>query len=339
MVFNPFNEGWMYRKNITIDHTKVAADLENFPVLIRTIDVDLQAKAQIDGDDILFMDGPGVATRLYHEIEYYDSSTGDIVVWVNASQLSSTMDTIQCMYYGNLLASNQQCEEKVWNHNYQGVWHLSEQTSSSLRYDSTINQYHGIPYNYDGDEGTLYGKIDGADNFDGSNDHIRTSATFDYEYRTISFWVNTERIPSSDRDQILNQASDKLLYGSIGAGIKPAGYLSLNSGGDQNPLIFPINKNTWYFAHMIRNGPTTEYYVDGILEHTSVSTSIGSSYYANEKFVIATDRAMNRRFFDGSIDEIRVTDNVLTEGWIFTEYTNQNNPNTFYTIGLEETGP
>jgi len=67
--FNPFLEGWEYQKMITINHTQVAGNLINFPVSIRTIDPDLRNNAQIDGDDILFMDDKGVANQLYHEIE------------------------------------------------------------------------------------------------------------------------------------------------------------------------------------------------------------------------------------------------------------------------------
>ena len=47
--FNPFENGWQYRKQITIDHTQVTGDLESFPVLRSTYH-DLM-KAQADGDD------------------------------------------------------------------------------------------------------------------------------------------------------------------------------------------------------------------------------------------------------------------------------------------------
>jgi hypothetical protein len=50
-MFNPFDYGWHYRKQITIDHTKVAEDLTNFPVLIYTTDNDLLQKAQHSGED------------------------------------------------------------------------------------------------------------------------------------------------------------------------------------------------------------------------------------------------------------------------------------------------
>jgi len=86
--FDPYQE-WGYRKSITIDYTKVSANLNGFPVLIDITDEDLKAHAQSDGDDILFMDGDGIANRLPHEIESYNSGDGHLVAWVNVSSLSS----------------------------------------------------------------------------------------------------------------------------------------------------------------------------------------------------------------------------------------------------------
>ncbi len=99
--FNPFDEGWQYRKEISLDHTKIAGTLSTFPVFIHTIDVDLHAKAQPDGDDILFMDGPGVAYKLNHEIESYETSNGELLAWVNIINLKADENTILYMYYGN----------------------------------------------------------------------------------------------------------------------------------------------------------------------------------------------------------------------------------------------
>ena len=130
MVFDPFAEGWEYRKMITVNHTMVAGELEYFPVLLDLTDTDLRDKAQDDGDDILFMDGAGVATRLYHEIEEFDSSTGRLIAWVNISSLSPTVDTSFYLYYGNMGSSNQQCPDKTWDSDFMLVQHFNERYRS-----------------------------------------------------------------------------------------------------------------------------------------------------------------------------------------------------------------
>jgi len=43
--------------------------------------------------------------------------------------------------------------------------------------------------------------------------------------------------------------------------------------------------------------------------------------------------------WDGKIDEVRISDIARSAGWIATEFNNQNNPGTFYSIGNEETAP
>ncbi len=161
------NTAWVHRKIITIDHTQVDADLTNFPVLINlTSDSDLAAKAQDNGDDILFTDSDG--TKLNHEIELFDGSNGQLIAWINVPVLSSTTDTILAMYYGNPSATNQENVAGVWDSDYVSVLHLSE--TSGTHYDSTVNGNTGTPQN--GLIQDAIGKIGGADDFGGANEFI-----------------------------------------------------------------------------------------------------------------------------------------------------------------------
>jgi hypothetical protein len=94
-----YDTGWLYRKKVIIDHTRVNASLADFPVLVSCTDGDLASKAQPDGDDILFTDTDSV--KLNHEIEFYNGSDGGLVAWVRVPGLSTTVDTVLYMYYGN----------------------------------------------------------------------------------------------------------------------------------------------------------------------------------------------------------------------------------------------
>jgi len=142
-------QGWRYLKKITINNNKVTGNLTNFPILLNLIsDDDLSAHANPDGDDIVFMDGEGVASKLSHEIEYYNSTNGALVAWVNVTHLSSSEDTKLYMYYGNNDCDNQQDPDGVWDSSFQGVWHLKEDPSGSTpqMYDSTLYDNHGTSY-------------------------------------------------------------------------------------------------------------------------------------------------------------------------------------------------
>ena len=105
-AFDPLDKGFVYWKEITINHNMVDADLYDFPLLIDTVDLDLISHVQDDGDDIIFMDDVGTATKLNHEIELYDNGDGHLVAWIRIPLLSSTADTTVYMCYGNPTINN-----------------------------------------------------------------------------------------------------------------------------------------------------------------------------------------------------------------------------------------
>lgn len=116
---------WGYRKQIVVNHDKVAADLTDFPVLINlSSDADLASHARSDGNDILFTGADGIA-KLSHEIEKFDKATGALLADVKIPHLSATNDTILYMYYGNSKAAANRDKENVWDSNFKMVQHLN----------------------------------------------------------------------------------------------------------------------------------------------------------------------------------------------------------------------
>lgn len=190
---------WNFRKKITIDHTKVDDNLTDFPLLINlSSDSDLASWAQDDGDDIYFTENDGV-TKLDHEIEKFDGSTGELIAWVRIPSLSSTTDTEIYMYYANPGASNQENVTGVWNSNFKMVQHLHETSKTAGTYndhlDSTLNNNDGEAEN--GVTMDATGKINGADDFDGSDDYVEVadSASLDITSEvTVEAWVNDPTI-------------------------------------------------------------------------------------------------------------------------------------------------
>ncbi|MFC1510716.1 DUF2341 domain-containing protein, partial [Candidatus Omnitrophota bacterium] len=105
-----YNASWTNRKLVTIDCAMTPnADQSNIPVLIYTAtETDLAADAQTDFDDVLFTTADGAKTKLDHEIEGYDSGTGELTAWVEIPTLGYSADTNIYMYYNNSAAANQQ---------------------------------------------------------------------------------------------------------------------------------------------------------------------------------------------------------------------------------------
>ena len=130
--------GYSCNMKITIDNTKVAFDSsENFPVLISLTDDSLKTSGcgfvtDPDGDDIIFTNS-NLTLQLYHEIEKYDETTGEIVAWVLVPSLSGTTDTDIYMYFGNSsVTSPTESPTDVWDSDYAGVWHLKEDAATAL---------------------------------------------------------------------------------------------------------------------------------------------------------------------------------------------------------------
>ena len=90
---------WLYRQKITIDHTLVAEDLSDFPVLIThaVVQASLFTHARSDGADIVVPAGDET-TRLKRELVTYDAMAGELELYVKIPSLSSVVDTVVCVY-------------------------------------------------------------------------------------------------------------------------------------------------------------------------------------------------------------------------------------------------
>jgi hypothetical protein len=340
--FDPFTEGWMYRKKITINHTLVTGDLVDFPVLVSAIDSDLHDKAQFDGDDILFMDGPGVANNLYHEIENYDGSSGELVFWVRVLSISGSQDIEFYMYYGNPSCSSQQFPEKVWDNNFKARYSMKDLTTSTID-DSTINGYDGIKIAANEPIVSTDGKIGDAQSYDGSNDFITISNSLHLTgQHTISMWIK----PTS-------WTNYRAIFGGRGlADQDDKGGIAISSANGK--LYYDVYDSThrwpvapilpaidvWTLITAAYDGNTMRLFYNGV-EQTP-STTIGSvtiDWTSSTWTRIGRSNSDLFTYFCGLIDEVRISNIGRNSSWISTEYNNHNDPLSFLSFGPEETPP
>ena len=337
--FDPFNEGWIYRKKITIDHNKVAGDLVGFPVLVSIVDSDLLNKAQGDGDDILFMDRSGFANQLFHEIEYFDKSSGELVAWVNVPIVTDNEDTFFYMYYGNPDCGNQQVIEGSWYNNYLAVYHMNDESNGIL--DSTAYNRHST--NYEGDPTFQQTGISGyAIDFDGDDDEFHLPHNFNLGSSdiTLEVWMKATSWPGYGDDSCIALTFTGEHYLTCG------NYRNKYGDDDLRGFSYSVGEYSSWNNLVVKNNPPINswIYIVGAYDnnvgaeafYNSVSKATDSSNG------VLTPRSLTNRIgvnFDGLIDEIRVSKIKRTDDWIETTYNSINDPSSFFNIGPEETSP
>lgn len=334
---NWYNSSWAYRKKLTINHTKVSANLTDFSILVNlSSDSDLASDAQDDGDDILFTSSNGTS-KLSHEIERFNGGTGELVAWVKVSTLSSSTDTDIYMYYGNSLASNQQNPAGVWDSNYRAVWHLKETTGgTNAMKDSTSNANHGT----DGGSPTLgaTGKIGNCIRFDGTNDHIVVPSSASLKLGgglTIEAWI---------RINTWSDWADIVFKGGGAADNSDYQFALVTSGlawdgtyaGTWRTKYFNTTQNTgtWIYVAVTHDTVTVKCYRDG--SEINSQSDPGAIYESDYQLGISREGDASYGWLNGRIDEVRISNTVRSAAWITTCYNNQNSPSTFYSVGVEQ---
>jgi hypothetical protein len=315
------------------------ADLIDFPILINFTDIDLQNKARSDGYDIIFTESDG-ETTLDHEIESYKSSTGALLAWVKIPYLSSTVDTVIHMYYGNPNAIDQQNVEGVWSNGYVGVYHMLEDsgsinnsasgTNDGTRFNTPIRTTGKVGYGqeFTGSGADDYFNLGDLGIADGINENI-----------TFSTWANIDDSSLENDAKIIckrNSTDDDYLYAFTFDSDPVDKDIELGLNGASGSLQ-EVAKSTWVYLVGTYDGSNMIFYINA----TNVDQEARSgALFASSKNVTIGSRKRDGlpadRNFGGILDEIRFSDIARSDGWITTEFNNQNDTSIFYTVGDEE---
>ncbi len=328
-----YDPNWQYRKQITFtsDTNKIpSSGLTNFPVLISITDPDLSSKAQTNGNDILFTDSDGI-TKLDHEIESYDSSTGKLEAWVRIPTL--TPGKTIYMYYGNPSATNQQNPTAVWDSNFVMVQHLQE-TGTAIRQDSTSNNNDGTPYNGVSDS---QGIIDGADSFDGVDDYIKVTnnSSLNPAQITVELFVKLD---------VHNDGNIRYIIEKWAGGWGPGWYIRDRGNGNFQAVYYngstytallqaPTAVNQWIYLATTHTGSEAKLYKNGVLQDSDLTTTLDND--VSDLYIGARDGISE--LLDGTIDEVRISNIARSPEWIKASYETMANPSTFFSLGKEQT--
>jgi hypothetical protein len=299
---------------ISINPDKVAGaqDLLNFPVLISLTHRNLKSTSKCgqvshdNGYDIIFTKSDRT-TQLDHEIEKYDKDTGELAAWVKVPVLDHDDPTDIYMFLGN---------SSVWSGGADAIK------------DSTARANHGTDFN--SPTFGVTGKIGNAVDFDGTADYATMPTSgFNTSAGTVELWTNIDTFPSTDNKYMFSHFTPSPVANRVYVNLKPDNTWGTGMG-DTYDLVrgSVVSAGTWYHLVLTWDGTNVRGYKDGALNFgpTSYSglTTVGNIY------VSAWDATAE--WFDGTLDEVRISNTARSADWIETEYNNQSDPTGFYTV-------
>ncbi len=347
-----YDSRWPYRTKITIDNTKVSADLNNFPALVTgaNFPADFFTKVKTSGQDLVFTSSDGI-TKLSREVVSLATSTQSMQVWVNVPTVNDSTDTVIYAYYGNSNGSETN-GTSAWNGSYLLVHHMEDNPAGSAPQlqDSSAGNLDGTASSTP--VATSSGYIGSAIGFgDNKNGFALGSAAAvdDRQPFSISAWIKTTTTfnmnGSTAAGRVLSKKDDSCSGDwefSIGTGGN-IGFTHFTGGAPLNvhSIDGEFATNTW--GHMAVtwdgtvNATGAKIYFNGaeVSYKTQTTGTNGINSDAGCDLVLGNISAASSPFH-GVIDEVHFSLGATSSGWIATEYNSQSSPSTFYSLSSEE---
>lgn len=198
-----------------------------------------------------------------------------------------------------------------------GLWSFDEE-SGNTAYDSSGYGNNGIVYGAARTSDTPFLYLgNSAMSFDGLNDYINcgSSSALSLTTFTLEAWIKPETI---GRRYIAIKGNEYAIELADGTA-NPKGWFTTGSDDIYHMLTSPtvVPMNTWSHIATTKDTNALKLYVNGQLKGTLNLPDSGeySSVQHNDDFIIGNVNAINYPFtyyFDGLIDEVRVSDVALS---------------------------
>lgn len=334
--------GYAFERILEVDYTKVEGgeDLYNFPMLVSiTGENYLQSfpSGRIisrKGYDIIFTDEE--YNKLDHQIEFYDGVNGDFIAWVRVPVLSSSENTLIRMLYSNPKADTDPSVTSVWDSDYKGVWHMDDNGLADFTsFNRPASSYNspsfpiGPVYNSMGlNGGNQYAEIINAP-------HLNINGNL-----TVSAWIY---LNSGGLDQKIAGNQDGVL-GGYKFGVYTNNKVEFEIRNSSNtpflnrdvPGGTTLNTGQWYYVAGVSSDiiDSIKTFVNGLPERPFQKT--GTLVPSSNNMTIGREPWTGSYYFNGRIDELRISGRVRSDGWLRTEYNNQSDPGSFYSIAGTE---
>lgn len=333
------NNHYDYRMKLTLPDSNSTKDLDDFPVLIKL------DPAQIDysktgPNDLMFYD-ESQTIELSYEVESWNSK-GDSYIWIKIPKINANSNRIW-LYYGTETEEDEQPAllpaPEVWDDHYLMVHHMEEE--SGVLKDSTKNKYHGSTGNTTPEYGAelLVGKaLDLND-----DDYILFD---DLIFDPAQSSLTVEMLVQVDE---VNENYDALLRQIDGTGTGYSWFtmspendstiqLSTFIGGDGKKHVNQeVQYGNIYHLALVYDQNSSHYtvYANGV-EVDSRQVNMVSN---EAQWMFGAFKGFNKYFFDGRVDEIRMSSTARSAEWVNYTYNNMMNPSVTFSETESKNGP
>jgi len=281
---------------ISIDHTKIDEDLEDYPVMVKlTADNFNFSEVENNGTDIYFVLDDG--TELDFEREYFSKDEQLAIFHVRIPEVSSAEDTV--FFIKTDADEDKENAEGVWDSNFVMVQHMGESLI-----DSTGNGNNGTNYGTTVVDG-LNGK---ARSFDGIDDYINCG-DIDLTYMSVSYLVKGYKLND------IHVSKRNSSYYSFEIGVSSGNPLyRINSNTNQIKSSTFISNVSYSFItannsetimQLFQNANSVGTFGVGAINQSDVDLCIGKRNYTGAE-----------EYTQGTIDEVRISNIARSDAWI-----------------------
>lgn len=328
-----------FRSPVTVNNGQVPSPQTDFPMLISVTDTRFKTTGNgghvqnASGFDIRpYTDSTLTTAIAGYELERYNASTGEVIMWVKRSSLQN--GTVTYLGYGDASITTDGSSTATWSNSFLGVYHYADGTTLNL--NSSTGSNNGTNHSTT----ATSGQIDGAAAFASvSSQYVDLGTGVGDTALTYTAWVNGTSFPAAYQGVICR-------YGTA-AGTQYT-LLTVKSTGKLGCFCFTatsgnvaydgtgtntLSVSTWYYLALSYNSTVGLVgYVNASSDGTvAASGALGTNGYNT----YVGNSPQTPQLWNGSIDEARISNVVRSQDWITTEYNNQFAPGTFETLGAE----
>src|SRR3569833_971248 len=300
----------------------------------------------------------GSSAELSYQVDTYDSVNGILFCWVRIPSLTSTNLPLTFYFGSKNPAHSAAWSATTWASDYLAVYHFNEASTSAPVLDATTAARNAVQANTSvtNDEIHIAANVPipgGGYSFNGSSSSIIQNSGTNPDITdkfTFSAWVYYNGDATSDNKIISNEINYtqgyklSVKYGKLETETRYVGgdgVGNLGTGG-------AVSSKTWHYIQGVFTGGTTSSatfinYVDGVAvpsssmtirkQRTDITPDAGDVAQMGIDYLKKTtdpnDATWATNWYNGYMDEVRISNTVKTADWIRAEYYNQTKPIDF----------